>query len=340
MPTPFSSLLRGVNRVKNDKLNILLINHDEQFQEALSKTNNNFFLLSLPNLRQWDRKVRDIPSNFRILAGNSIQEQIKIDLAIDLIISQNRHEQYPILSQISKQMSCPIISFDNHLYNVNMNQFYVRNLSDQIYNHNIFCSKFAAESWGFDSGDTNISIISKCINTDIFNTWNGSDGHILTMVDLYEQKGKMTGFQLWMKLKQKFKMNPWGNCPGLCNPASNIQKRLQLYKNCSVFLDTSFWSCASFELLEAMSCGCPVVVTKIGDHSDLIENGVNGFITNNENEIDDYLTTLLNNKKLAKELGDNAKKTVLEKFNLDIFSNEVDSIFRQYIDKPCSLLVN
>jgi hypothetical protein len=329
MPTVFSSLLRSVNRKNNDKLNILLANYNEQFQSNLSNCNHNFYIMTLPNTPSWNTTIREIPSNCHMLQG-SIQDQISIGLGIDLVISQDRHFQYPTLSQIAKQMSCPIISIDNNIPYIDMNQFYVRNLADQKYNQSIFCSKFVSESWGFDC---QTDIVPKCIDTELFKNYNGGDGKILTIVDGYEQRQKISGFNIWQKLRNKFKMNPHGNSPGLSNTILNLDKRLSLYKECSIFLNTTSWSSTPFELLEAMSCGCPVITTNITDHTDFIQNGKNGFITNNYEEIENNVKFLLDNKDKAKEIGANARETMVKLNNINVFKEAMNNILYSNIDK-------
>ena len=74
-------------------------------------------------------------------------------------------------------------------------------------------------------------------------------------------------------------------------------------------------------LLEAMSCGCAVVSTETCMIPEVIENGVNGFMTNDEKQMERYLVDLLNDKNLAKEIGDNARKTIVK---IAAFSNSMN----------------
>ena len=52
---------------------------------------------------------------------------------------------------------------------------------------------------------------------------------------------------------------------------------------------------------------------------EIIKHGENGFISNNEVELRAYLEMLLNNPALARKLGDNARKTIEEKYGIDKF---------------------
>ena len=54
---------------------------------------------------------------------------------------------------------------------------------------------------------------------------------------------------------------------------------------------------------------------------EVIENGVNGFMTNDEKQMEQYLVDLLNDENLAKKIGDNARKTIVKKYSTEQFVN-------------------
>ena len=55
---------------------------------------------------------------------------------------------------------------------------------------------------------------------------------------------------------------------------------------------------------------------------EVIEHGVNGFITNNKEQMKQHLVDLLNDENLAKEIGDNARKTIVEKYSTKQFVDQ------------------
>lgn len=72
----------------------------------------------------------------------------------------------------------------------------------------------------------------------------------------------------------------------------------------------------SLAILEAMVLGKPIVATNIGGIPEAITNGKNGILVEpNIKDIVKAIETLLKNEALSKELGENAKKRALEKFN-------------------------
>jgi len=96
-----------------------------------------------------------------------------------------------------------------------------------------------------------------------------------------------------------------------------------------VFLNTSTISPVPTSLLEAMACGCAVVSTATCMIPEIIENGVNGFCSNDEEKLREYLELLLHDRGLAKLIGKNARKTMVEKFSEQTFINNWNHIFDQ-----------
>ena len=76
-----------------------------------------------------------------------------------------------------------------------------------------------------------------------------------------------------------------------------------------------------------MACGCAVVSTATCMIPEIIKNGHNGFISNDETEIRKYIDTLLNNEELRKTIGKNARETILSKFSEEKFIDKWNTIF-------------
>jgi intein/homing endonuclease len=77
------------------------------------------------------------------------------------------------------------------------------------------------------------------------------------------------------------------------------------------------------------NCGNIVVSTATCMIPEIIKNGYNGYITNDLNQMRNYLIMILNNPEQFKEIGMNARKTILERFSLDKFVQNWDNIFRK-----------
>ncbi len=71
--------------------------------------------------------------------------------------------------------------------------------------------------------------------------------------------------------------------------------------------------------LEAMACAKPVIGCKGQGISELIEHGVNGFLSHRENEtaLSDLLLVLLENETLRWRVGISAGQAILQKHTLE-----------------------
>ena len=94
--------------------------------------------------------------------------------------------------------------------------------------------------------------------------------------------------------------------------------KVELYQNASIFVLPSKQEGLGVVILEAMACGLPVVSTQCGGPESIIEDGVNGILTEFKAAgMADDIEKILINKDLAEELLINGLKTIKEKFSKD-----------------------
>ncbi len=75
----------------------------------------------------------------------------------------------------------------------------------------------------------------------------------------------------------------------------------------------------SLALLEAMVMGKPIVATAVGGIPEVIENNINGLLVEPDPaKVAEIIEKLIKNREFAKKLGENAKKTVEERFTWKI----------------------
>lgn len=88
-------------------------------------------------------------------------------------------------------------------------------------------------------------------------------------------------------------------------PVKNIQDE---YLNSSIYIMTSYNEALPMVLLEAKSCGLPVVAYECEGTKSLILNNYDGFIIKNEDvkDFNDKLNILINNIDIRKQMGRNA----------------------------------
>ncbi len=339
MASIFSSLLRAVNRSKDMKFNILCSNKNEVFQTMLARTGHNFFFLQSPNEKAWNTKTRSLPSNCILLKGKGVKEQLKQEIQFDFILCQDRQTQFPYLNDVARQISCPIIMAENSFTPSNINPSAVEALTNQPYNLRIFHSELLANSWSCEPDEDTTEIIPYGIDTDFFQGWSGGDGKVLSIVNNYRQRNQTKGFEIWTEVTKGLSTNLVGDNKGMSSVANNVYDLLSQYQNASVFLNTSTWSSCPKTVLEAMSVGCPVVTTATTILPDIIENGVNGYVSYENEELRALVMELLSDPDKARELGKNARKTIIDKFGLDNFATRWNNVLGTNLGKASSAII-
>jgi len=338
MPSMFSAILRGINRDDDGKLNILCMNRNERLQAMMAKTGHDFFFMQHPQLPQWNPSICPIPDNCHLLFGQDPNDQIRPDMHFDLIVCLDRTHHYQLFVQLARQLGCPILMAEYSLSSPQMNPYQVEALANQAYNFSVYESEFLANSWGFDSDEPDIEVIQQGIDTEIFNGWRGGDGKVFTVVDHYQQQDQLTGFAMWQELSKNMPMNPRGFSPGLSTPFNHQNELVSAYRNASVFLNTSMWQSCPTSLLEAMAVGCPVVTTATTIIPEIVVDGVNGYISNDEEELRQRIHELLENPEKGGELGKNARDTIVRNFSPTVVADKWNNAFRQVVDQTsCSL---
>jgi glycosyltransferase involved in cell wall biosynthesis len=106
-----------------------------------------------------------------------------------------------------------------------------------------------------------------------------------------------------------------------------------LYARADVCVNPSLMENLSFVILEAMSCGIPVVATAIAGTPEMITHGENGLLVppRDERRLAEAILTLLGDKGLRLTLGENARHTVLEEFSLDKMAQKTRAVYEDVV---------
>lgn len=88
-------------------------------------------------------------------------------------------------------------------------------------------------------------------------------------------------------------------------------------------------------MLEALSCELPCIATKVGGILDVIEHGKNGILVDAGDEDGSYeaVVEMLGNKKLAKSLGKEGRRTVLHRFSIASVSSQHMNVFSDLLKR-------
>ncbi len=113
------------------------------------------------------------------------------------------------------------------------------------------------------------------------------------------------------------------------------EELIKLYQNATLYVLPSHYEGLPTVLLEAMSCGLPVIATAVSGNLDVITHGKNGILVppKSPEKIAEAISLLLEDEQIRKKLGENARKTIEEKYTWDILSNNYLKYYTSLIRK-------
>jgi len=100
-----------------------------------------------------------------------------------------------------------------------------------------------------------------------------------------------------------------------------------------IFALSSLSEGTSISLLEAQSCGIPVVVTDVGGNGNIVKHGYNGLLckVNDYKDMAEKLTAVLKDENLRNEMKNHARSVVLERFDLSSMVRAYETLYENLI---------
>ena len=315
-----TSIINKSFQVK-DKYDILTFDTHERYQTQLCKTGHNFYSFRYQDCKKWDTSYGDIPENHYVLPENSIPSATDFDF----ILSQSKFGQFQAAQSINQHLRLPVVSLEHTLPIPNWPEQQTQAFRQMKGDINVFISEYSAKEWNISQ---DYKVIKHSVDSNLFypGEWERKN-QVLSVANDFINRDYCLNYQGWQRVTEGFPVRVVGDTPGLSEPAKDVSELVKEYQTCSVFFNSSTISPVPTSLVEAMSCGCAVVSTATCMIPEIIENGVNGFISNDEAELKGYIKQLLDDPSLAAKMGNAARKTAVEKFSEESFINNWNEVF-------------
>jgi len=186
--------------------------------------------------------------------------------------------------------------------------------------------------------------------------FNDKDVNILSVGRLYARKGLFTLIESMSIVAKKFSnakliisgKGQSNEMKKLVNYAEKLRvhdkiiftgyfpdaKLPKLYQAADIFAFSTFYENLPFAVLEALSSRLPVVTTKVGGISEMINDGVNGFLVPPANSCDlaDKILYLIEHPNEASEMAYHARKTIEEKFDWRLIVKKVHRVYQETLN--------
>lgn len=175
-----------------------------------------------------------------------------------------------------------------------------------------------------------------------FNNYNGGIRSVVTVAQSMKKRGAFCGFDIFDKVTQNIPRviyGPDNEDSGMSGGLLTYDELKKVYRDNRVYFYTGTYP-ASYTLnfIEAMMTGIPIVAIgskladmalypmKIYEVDKIIQNGVNGFVSDNLDELRSYVDMLLSDHPKAMEIGWKGRLTAI-----DLFGKKVKNDWRSFI---------
>ncbi len=203
-----------------------------------------------------------------------------------------------------------------------------------------------------------VELIYNGVNTDIFRPYDkkqarkkwgipenvfviGAVGHGGTLTNQWKggQYTQQALEILWKNLPGCVFVNIGANCKSsdsrIINiPAIHDENELsKAYSVLDIFLYTSIADNCPLVVLEALSCGVPIVTFATGGVPELVRNGLDGFVTAYQNvpELVRAVETLAVNRQLQDQFSHNSRQAAVTKFDHKIIAGCYENLYRNIL---------
>lgn len=107
-----------------------------------------------------------------------------------------------------------------------------------------------------------------------------------------------------------------------------------LSESLAMIFPTKWYEGQPLVLLEALSVGCPIISSKIGNTQDIVEDGITGlhFTSGDKHDLTQKIRILLNNPDKVREFSENARDTYLKKYTPAQNEKHINDIYNIAIE--------
>jgi glycosyltransferase involved in cell wall biosynthesis len=164
-----------------------------------------------------------------------------------------------------------------------------------------------------------------------YGPWNGDNERVITFAQSMRQRNTACNFSLFEEATRPFNRHLFGpGNEGLEFSTGKVpfERLKQEMRDARCYFYTGTHPASyTLNLMESMMSGCPIVAIgprhgnahyfpghNLYEIPDFIQNFVNGFISDDIDELRSYISLLLQNKEIAQQISKETRKTAIQLF--------------------------
>lgn len=307
-------------------LRVLTFNWHESYLQLLSKIGFEMEVVEKwkAGVYGWMHAIRPVPTNCLLISEAEATKKLRRGNHYDRIIAHNLDDLLFVRpwatpkvmvfhNKLTTEIALSRRSIDRQEYLEKVVRFLqgTKNLTL------VFISESKRADWGL-AGE----VLPPGIDPVDYGGYAGDLAKVLRVGNGLRVRDVMLGYSLQERILQGLPSTILGLNPDIPNchmPADWDEYRERMRRH-RVYLNTTrnpFEDGYNLAMLEAMATGMPVV--SLANPSSPIEDGVNGFVSEDETALRDGIEMLLGNRSRAVSMGRSARESVLDRFPMGRF---------------------
>jgi glycosyltransferase involved in cell wall biosynthesis len=283
-------------------------------------------------LQNWNESVRPLPDHFHLITRDQAREGLETR-QYDIALAHNVSEYVDFLpfdipqillfhSTLSGRILEENSGIDKQKFRKKLEQLLKRSGGTAV-----FISELKKRDWNIPG-----RIIPTAVSLKEFHGFRGEEAVILRVTNQLRERRRIFNYYHHRRIVRGFPCHYLGYNPTItgAGPAGSFAELCHYYRSHRIFLftaDPTMEDGYNLAMLEAMATGMPVVST--ANPSSPVVDGVNGYMSNNLNDLRKKIDELLQNVDLARELGSQGRETVKEQFPMDKFHHSWQKVFEE-----------
>lgn len=263
----------------------------------------------------WGANVHEIPA-----------DQV-CDLPLDVVLFQTRNnylqDQYEILCK--EQLNLPRIYLEHDPPREQPTD--TRHIVDDPNVLLVHCTHFNELMW--DSGSTPTRVIDHGVVIPEGIRYTGELERGIVVVNNLVKRGRRLGADIFQRVRSRVPLDLVGigatELGGFDSLAHGELHDLESHYR--FFFNPIRYTSLGLAVCEAMMVGMPIIGLATTEMATVVENGVSGFIETDVDALVDRMHDLLRDPAQARHLGQGARRTALDRFNIERFAKDWDDAF-------------
>lgn len=154
----------------------------------------------------------------------------------------------------------------------------------------------------------------------------------IVVINNLPSRGRLLGYDIFEQVRKQIPLDLVGMGTDTYGVGEVLHPNLPAFiTQYRFFFNPIRYTSLGLAVCEAMMLGLPIVALATTEMAVTVQNGYNGFVHTDINTLVERMNYLLANPEKAEEMGRNAKKTAIDRFNIKRFTDQWEQLFKQVV---------